>query len=46
MFDTLFNQHGITLSIVLGFVSLAIALWLIRSVIAARSSWVKLLTIR
>ena len=35
MFDTLFTQHGITLSIVLGFVSLVIALWLIRSVIAA-----------
>ena len=35
MFENLLTHHGITTSIVLGFVSLLIALWLIRSVLAA-----------
>ena len=35
MFENLLTHHGITTAIVLGFVSLLIALWLIRSVLAA-----------
>lgn len=45
MLDTLFVQHGLHLAIGLGFVSLLIALWLIRSVLASSAGNERMKTI-